>query len=150
MVTPKDNIPETTLEILMTGRCKTVSGKSTLTLNFARNDDGDRFVRIYSNTNNGYFSAEWLALQDVLAILENQQGSPFTAFEMHELFEGKSVNSPSFLTAILLHEKVVKREEGKSRKYIYSGPEALLAKIEKAGTAKAAKTSKKKAARPKS
>jgi hypothetical protein len=149
MVTPKDNIPETTLNILMTGRCKTVSGKSTLTLNFARNDDGDRFVRIYSNTNNGYFSAEWLALQDVLTILENQQGGSFTSLVLHELFEGKSVNSPSFLTAILLHEKVVKREEGKSRKYIYNGPDALLAKLEKAGLAKAAKPVKKKAARRK-
>jgi len=150
MVTPKDNIPETILDILMTGRCKTVTGNSTLTMNFAKNDDGDRFVRIYSNTNNGYFSAEWIALPDILAILENQQGGSFTSYVLHELFEGKSVNSPSFLTAILLHEKVVKREEGKSRKYIYSGPEALLAKIEKAETAKAAKASKKKAVRRKS
>ena len=146
MVTPKDNIPETILDILMTGRCKTVTGNSTLTMNFAKNDDGDRFVRIYSNTNNGYFSAEWIVLPDILAILENQQGGSFTSLVLHELFEGKSVNSPSFLTAILLHEKVVKREEGKSRKYIYSGPEALLAKLEKAELAKASKTTKKKAA----
>ena len=150
MVTPKDNIPETNVDIQMLGRCKTVTGNSTLTFHICKNDDGDRFVRIYSNTNNGYFSAELIALPDILAILENQQGNSFTSLALHELFQGKSVNSPSFLTAILLHEKVVKREEGKSRKYIYNGPEALLAKLKKAELAKAAKTVKKKAARRKS
>jgi len=150
MVTPKDNIQESEIMHLITSKTKTVSGKSTLTVHLGRSLNGDAFIRIYSNTNNGFFSAEWIRVADILTILENQNGGSFTSFIFQQLFEGKSVNSPSFLTAILLHEKVVKLEEGKSRKYIYRGPEALLAKIEKAGTAKAAKTSKKKAARRKS
>ena len=144
MATAKKETPKKTedpsIEIINTEKCKTLSGKSTLTYHLGRGKTDDLLIRIYSNTNEGFFSNEWISLNAILGILEKQGTDlSFTSFLFSGLYRGLSVNTPGFLVAALLNEKVLVLEKGKQRKYLFSSAAALLAKIDKANTAKAAK-----------
>ena len=145
MTTTKKTEPETpSIEIINTAKCKTLSGKSTLTYHIGRNDQTDIFMRIYSNTNEGFFSNEWIPLNDILAILEKQGESSFTSFILQPLFKGQSVNTPAFLVAALLNEKVLRYEKNKVRKYVFDSSAAFLSKIDKLKPVKTSKKSTKK------
>ena len=128
MVIPKDKSQESKMSILATIKCKTMSGRSTLTYHLGKGEADARYIRIFSNTGNGYFSAEWVSLDAILAILEKHGDATFTSRVLEELFRGKSVNTPAFLAAVLLHEKVIAPEVGKSRKYRMRDASSLLAK----------------------
>ncbi len=145
MATAKKETPKKTeepsIEIINTAKCKTLTEKSTLTYHLGRDDKADLFVRIYSNTNEGFFSNEWVSLKDILVILEKQGTvNSFTSFILQPLFNGQSVNTPGFLVAVLLNEKLLEIEKGKQRKYLFSSATALLAKIDKLKPTKTAKT----------
>ena len=143
MIVANKQFQDPSINILITAKCKTLTEKSMLTYHVGRNSEGIIFLSIHSNTNDGFFSREYISLNDILAILEKQgAGNSFTSFLFHDLFEGRSSNSGGFLNAILLNEKVVRLEEGKKRKYVFNSASALLAKIDKA---KARKTVKKAA-----
>ena len=114
MIVANKQFEDPSINILITAKCKTLTEKSTLTYHVSRNDEGEVFVRIHSNTNDGFFSREYISLNDILAILEKQGAdNSFTSFLFHDLFEGRSANSAGFLNAILLNEKVVRLEQGK-------------------------------------
>ncbi len=130
MIQPTNNIPDKAeISIVSTLKTKTVTGKSDLTYHLGKDDDDTPYIRIWQNTGNGYFSNEWLPLDAIIDILEGQKGGSFTSRAFEPLFNGKSVNTPGFLVAALLKDKVVVQEEGKTRKYIYVSADAVLAKI---------------------
>ena len=130
MPTRKPKLTDTTINIITNAKCKTLSGNSMLTYHLGRDEMQNVFLRVHSNTNNGFFSNEWVGLEDILAILEKQSGS-FTSIIFYDLFSGLSVNTPAFLVAVLLNEKLIKFEIGKRRKYLYATPDALYARIKK-------------------
>ncbi len=127
----KDKQEDQSIEILIRGTCKTVTSKSNLSYQVGRNDKADIFIRIYSNTNSGAFSDEWIALKVILLTSENQGGSSFTSYVFKPLFEGLSANGPAFICAILIDLKILQFEEGQQRKYVFNSPAALLAKLDK-------------------
>jgi hypothetical protein len=143
MIQPTKDIPETSqIEIVATLKTKTVSGKSDLTYHLGKSPDANAHVRIWVNSSNGFFSNEWVSLADIIDLLEKQAGDSFTSFVFEELFSGKSVNTPGFLVAALLHQGVLSLEVGKKRKYVYVSADKLLTKIH---DAKPRKTIKKAA-----
>lgn len=140
MIIANKQFEDPSINIVTTAKCKTLSGKSTLTYHLGLDIKQNAFLRVHSNTNNGFFSNEWVALDDILAILEKQT-NPFTSIIFYDLFTGLSVNTPAFFSAVLLNEKVLEFAVGKRRKYVYSSGSVatLLERINKLGTAKASK-----------
>jgi hypothetical protein len=148
MIRPTKYAPEKSeIAIVATLKTKTVSQKSDLTYHLGKDDDSNAYLRIYVNTGNGFFSNEWIPLASIIEILEQQSGGSFTSFVFDPLFKGKSVNTPAFLVAALLNEKVVAFDQGKKRKYVYVSAEKLLAKIDKASPRKTVKKAARKTAR---
>jgi hypothetical protein len=148
MIQPTKGIPETSdIEIAATLKTKTVSGKSDLTYHLGKSPDANAHVRIWVNSSNGFFSNEWVSLADIIDLLEKQAGDSFTSFVFEELFSGKSVNTPGFLVAALLHQCVLSLDVGKKRKYVYVSADKLLTKINEAKPRKTVKKAARKASR---
>ncbi|MCK4999515.1 MAG: hypothetical protein KAS23_08265 [Anaerohalosphaera sp.] len=137
---PKKKIEEPALKITSTSKCQTISGKSTLTYNVGI-DDEDRFcIRIFSNTGGGFFSNEWVPLEHITAILKDVPvDHPVTSMDLFPLFKGKSVNTPGYLMAVLLNEKLLSPFKDTKRQFVYTGAETLKAKLSKHKTSRKSK-----------
>ena len=123
------------MRVLKTATCKTLSGKSTLTYQVGVQDDESVHVRISKNTGGGFFSQEWISLIDIRSVLdEKPEGTPVTSFILQPLFRGKSVNTPAFLLAALVHEKLLRPMKGKKRNHEPVDPEEFTAMVEKMTT----------------
>ena len=97
------------MRVLKTATCKTLSGKSTLTYQIAISPESVVHLRISKNSGAGFFSDEWIALDDILDTLKKlRKDTPITAYYLSELFQGKSVNTPSFLLSVLKQLKIVR------------------------------------------
>ena len=134
------------MRVLSTGTCETLSGSSKLTYHIGCMPDGEIYLRVHGNTGGGFFSQEWISLQDILTALKNRpDGRPITSILLNPLFRGKSANTPGFLMAVLLHEKVVRSMQGKLRRHELMDPSVFTAKVDKLlsgaeGKARPAKT----------
>ena len=122
---------EPPVNIIQTSKCQTVSNKSTLTYNIAVDDENNIFMRILGNTGGGYFSNEWISLDNVIAVLSEVTGEHITSIDLIPLFKGKSVNTPGYLLAVLVKEGLLASIEDKKRKYQFVGAEKLTARISK-------------------
>ncbi|PCI58793.1 MAG: hypothetical protein COB35_12965 [Gammaproteobacteria bacterium] len=78
--------------------------KETLTYNIG-NIDGDFYFRITDNIGGGYFSNEWLNLNDIAEHLPND--TPFNASALAPLFKSKSTNNAGFMAAALKAESLL-------------------------------------------
>ena len=154
-MTKSDELDDT-MRVLSTGTCDTLSGFSKLTYHIGSLPDGEIHIRVHSNTGGGFFSQEWIAFQDILTALKKRpDGKPITSILLNPLFRGKSVNTPAFLLAVLLHERLVRSMQGKLRRHELMDSSAFKAKVDKllapGGQAKgksARNAPKKKAASP--
>jgi hypothetical protein len=62
---------------------------------------------------------------------EKPEGTPVTSFILQPLFHGKSVNTPAFLLAALVHEKLLRPMKGKKRNHEPVDSDEFTAKVEK-------------------
>ena len=144
-MTKSDELDDT-MRVLSTGTCETLSGSSKLTYHIGSMPDGEIYLRVHSNTGGGFFSQEWVALRDILTVLKKRpDGKPITSILLYSLFRGKSENTPGFMMAVLLHEKVVRSMQGKLRRHELMDTSAFKAKVDKLlsgaeGKAKPART----------
>ena len=128
----KAKLEEPALTMLQTSKCQTLSGKSTLTCHVGADDKGHVYIRIHSNTGGGHFSNEWIPVERITTILSKlPSDQPITSLHLFPLFTRQSVNTPGFLLALLLNEKVLEPFQGKKRQYSYAGTDVFLAKINK-------------------
>ena len=116
------------MQIIKKGKCPSLSNKSTLTYEIGRDESGAIQIRITSNTDGGFYSGEWLALQDIEAALAKAPDS-ITSIALFKLFKGKSVNSPAFHFAVLRHEGVVRAVKGRQRKHELADVEGFRERI---------------------
>ena len=130
-MTKSDELDDT-MRVLSTGTCETLSGSSKLTYHIGCMPDGEIYLRVHSNTGGGFFSQEWISLRDILTALKKRpDGKPITSILLNPLFRGKSANTPGFMMAVLLHEKVVRSMQGKLRRHELMDPSAFTEKVEK-------------------
>lgn len=149
MIQPTKDIPETSdIEIVSTRKTKTISGKSNLTYHVGKDEEANQYIRIWVNSGNGYFSNEWIPVTNVIGILEKHEAESATSIIFSNLFSGKSVNTPSFLSAALLDSGLLKLAEGTKRKFVYTGAELNVDKVSPRKTVKkAARKSTRKASK---
>ena len=99
---------ETSIRILKTASCSSMSGKSRLTYQVAHSDESGILFRVSDNSGTGFFSQEWVSLRAILqALTKAQSAKSITSFHLHPLFQGKSINTPAFLLAALKNEGVL-------------------------------------------
>ena len=127
------------------------------TYHIGRDPDGAIHFLVSANSGGGFFNPEWVALEDIRKVLEKiPEDQPITAVALYPLFRGKSVNTPAFLLAVLIHEKLVTTMKGKRLRHVLAG--AFAERVEQlvaaAGSSKGAtkrtparKTAKKAPAR---
>jgi len=128
---PTDELDDS-MRVLSTGTCETLSGSSKLTYHIGCMPDGEIYVRVIGNTGGGFFSQEWITLQDILTALKKRpDGKPITSILLNPLFRGKSANTPGFLLAVLLHEKVIRSMQGKLRRHELMDPSVFTDKVRK-------------------
>ncbi len=96
------------MKVLKTATCKTLSGKSTLTYQIGCTPDSVVHLRIAKNTGGGFFSDEWISLDDILRVLKKRSvDSPIMSHFLTPLLKGKSVNTSAFVLAALSHLKLL-------------------------------------------
>ena len=119
------------ISVVKTGTCETLSGNSKLTYHIGRDPDNEIHVRIHKNTGNGFFSQEWVSLKDIEKVFAKvPSGKPVTAIALNGLFKGKSVNTPGFLLAVLVHEKLLMPMPGKKRSHEAVDPGEFREKVD--------------------
>ena len=123
MVKPSDNPATPEIEITATRKTTAISKASDLTYHIGQDEQANQYIRIWVNSGNGYFSNEWIPVTEIIEILEKQNSEPFTSIVFSDLFIGKSVNTPSFLSSTLLDAGTLKLAEGAKRKFVYTGAE---------------------------
>ena len=129
-----------TIKILKNDTCPSISGKSTLKYQISADDDDAVLLRITGSSGGGFFSNEWIAFEKIQALLDaHPADKPITSIILYPLFRGKSVNTPSFLLAALVHEKVLMPMKGKQRCHEVGDMTIFAEKIAKLTSTKAAK-----------
>jgi hypothetical protein len=130
-MTKSDELDDS-MRVLSTGTCDTLSGSSKLTYHIGSMPDGEIYIRVHSNTGGGFFSQEWISLRDILQALKKcPDGKPITSVLLMPLYRGRSANTPGFMMAVLLHEKLVRSMQGKLRRHELGDPSVFTAKVEK-------------------
>ena len=130
-MTKSDELDDS-MRVLSTGTCDTLSGSSKLTYHIGSMPDGEIYLRVHGNTGGGFFSQEWISLSDILQALKKRpEGKPITSILLNPLLRGRSANTPGFLMAVLLHEKVVRSMQGKLRRHELADPSVFTEKVEK-------------------
>ena len=117
------------IHILKTGKCPSLSGKSTLTYHIGQKEK-DVYLCLSENSKPGVLSREWISLQKMETLLAAEE-HVFTSrsSSLHTLYKGHSINSGGFMLAVLLQEGLVGYAEGKSRKYCRCDSKGFYAAI---------------------
>jgi hypothetical protein len=110
--------------------CQTLTGSSRLTYDIGKEPEGGIHLRISKNSGGGFFSTEWVALQDIQdALAKNTKGKGITSMLLSPLFRGKSANTPGFLLAVLVHERILRPMPGKLRRHEFVDTSAFTEKV---------------------
>ena len=132
------------MRVLKTATCKTLSGKSTLTYQIGAMPDSTVHLRISKNSGGGYFSDEWVSLDDILRVLKDRpRESPVMSHFLTRILKGKSANTSGFILAVLTHLKLSRPLPKKKRVHELLDPGPFLNQVEKlmaSGKAKAKET----------
>jgi hypothetical protein len=137
-MTKQEDPLDESMTVVRTGTCDTLTKKSRLTYQVGSLPDGEVYIRIHKNSGNGFFSQEWISLADIRKVLSKiPVGKPVTAIMLNDLFTGKSVNTPGFLLAVLVHEKLLIPMQGKKRSHEPCDPEKIMEWTNQLGTGKA-------------
>ncbi|RCV91611.1 hypothetical protein [Billgrantia montanilacus] len=115
--TPEDQqaaSPVSTIRIFKKATCSKLSprGNGELTYHLGyRDEDGQVLLRVTGNASSGYFSQEWIALEDIEALMTAENGHGFKAILFKPLYQQKGANNHGFLGAALKAEGIVEVDE---------------------------------------
>ena len=122
----------TDMTVLKTSTCKTLSGKSTLTYQLGCTSDSAIHLRISKYSGGGFFSDEWIAVDDMLRVLKDRpKESPVMSHFLTPLLKGKSSNTSGFIIAVLSHLKLIRPLPKKKRLHELLDAKPFLDQMEK-------------------
>ena len=117
------------IRILKVRTCPNLSDSATLGYMLGCTPESKIQLRIHSNSGSGYFSREWVSLDAIFRALDKcPKDKPLNAFWLGPLLVGKSINTPSFLMAVLLAEGLVKKAD---RNYERLNPTGFIGEVNK-------------------
>ena len=117
--------------VLKTARCPSLSGRSELTYQLGRGEDGQLYVRVTANSAPGRFSDAWTSVARIFDLfdLHCPGNAPVTSGTIAGLFEGRSENTPGFALAALKAEGLVAASESSKRGYDRLGGASLAGRL---------------------
>jgi len=102
--------PDSQYKTVLVGQAQTLSAKSKSLIGFElalNTEDKCRYLRMAANSNGGLFSKEWVSLDEVFALLEQQDlDKPFKSSIFKAVIKGGSANNVSFLSAVFRSEEL--------------------------------------------
>lgn len=107
--------------VIHSGEAEKISphSKGVLTFDLGRdNETGNLALRLTANGEGGLFSREWIALDPIHAVLEQQKES-FPSRVFRPLFGQGSTNNAAFLAAILRSPDICLTEADSSRIFLH-------------------------------
>ena len=120
------------VRILKAGTCPSLSGKSTLTYHIGCNTESDILLRVVANTGGGFFSKEWVSLNAIFQAMDKKAvDKPIVSLLLYPLFQGKSLNTPAFLLAVLRQEGLVHQLQDQPKHYERLPSDSFMAEIQK-------------------
>ena len=90
--------------IVLSGKGKKLSPKTDnhVFFDLAKHDeDGELYLRLSGNEGGGLHSKEWVLLQPIIKILQEQGEKPFKSTVLKSVFTSSSANNSGFLAGIL-------------------------------------------------
>jgi len=132
---PAAAIPsEPLIRILKSGTCPNLSESAKLGYHIGCTADSRIQLSVHSNSGKGFFSREWVSLDAIFKAIDKcPKDKPLNSFWLGPLYAGKSVNTPSFLMAVLLAEGLVKKVERNYEKVSHAGFVSEVNKLIEAG-----------------
>ncbi|MEH6583496.1 MAG: hypothetical protein V7754_16285 [Halioglobus sp.] len=110
--------PETPIQVIKEANCKSLEGSATLTYLVGTDESAAIHFKISGNTGGGYWSAEWIGFDQIQAAFKAWgTDSPITSMALRPLFKGKSVNTPSFMLAVLSAEGLLEPMPKRKRRF---------------------------------
>lgn len=118
------------ITVLKKEMTKSVTGKSHIHYEIGNDLNSVMYIRVITNTGGGYFSNEWVSFAAIYKELDNQGNKPLTSSLLSSLYAGKSVNTPAFLLAAMLHEGLIIPHPERARCYAKSDPTEFIKGIQ--------------------
>jgi hypothetical protein len=128
-VIPNLDVPD--IRVAKIATADSLSGLSQLEyhLGYLADNKDSIYFRLWKNSGNGKFSADWYALADVEKVLAKVPAeAPFTADALIPMFQGRSVNNRYFSIACLLGAGFLART---TSGYIRNTPVALWEELQR-------------------
>lgn len=99
-----DNPVDHFTNIVLEGKAKKLSPKTQNHVFYelsVHDDLNTLFLRLSGNEGGGLHSKEWVAFEDVVAVLNEQDEKPFKSTVFKSVFKGGSANNAGFMAAAL-------------------------------------------------
>jgi hypothetical protein len=123
--------------------CPGLSGTNTISYEVGLKQDQSRWLRLTKSSGGGFLTNDWISMAAITKTLK-QSPPPFTSYVLHKLFAGKSINSRSFLMAVLKQEGFVKPDEKKQQAFVIDDLDAGSGKLKNPLAKDASSAAKKK------
>ena len=99
-----DNPVDHFTNIVLEGKAKKLSPKTQNHVFYelsVHDDLNTLFLRLSGNEGGGLHSKEWVAFEDIVAVLNEQDDKPFKSTVFKSVFKGGSANNAGFMAAAL-------------------------------------------------
>ncbi len=91
------------IQVVRSGSCQSLSERSTINYDIGSQGDS-QYIRLSGNSGSGLYCKEWVSIAAIKQLLS---GTPsITSKALQPLFLGRSTNSPGFLLATIVNEKL--------------------------------------------
>jgi hypothetical protein len=102
------------IEVIWTGTCESLSGRSDLTFAIGRHtEDGTLHLAITGNSGGGMWCKDWCSASDIQDAVLGESG--LTAKSFHPLHAGRSINTGGFILAALKELGLIRANEANTR-----------------------------------
>jgi hypothetical protein len=102
------------IEVICTGTCESLSGRSDLTFVIGRHtEDGTLHLAITGNSGGGMWCKDWCSASDIQDVVLGE--GDLTAKSFHQLHAGRSINTGGFILAALRELGLIGANEENTR-----------------------------------
>ncbi len=123
--------PNNPIRIIKEATCKSLEGSATLHYLVGTNEAREIQLKIDQNSGGGFFSNEWISFTAIQqAFTDWPADTPINSMALRPLFKGKSVNTPSFMLAVLTAERLLEPMPNRKRVHRATDPAAFLASLD--------------------
>jgi hypothetical protein len=116
------------MKVLKKSTCPNLSGNGTICYEVGIEKDRSLWIRLIKSSGGGF---HWTKPVPMAAIKEQLEKAkqPFTSYALHGQFAGKSVNTASFLAAVLRAEELIRPDTEKRLSFVCDDLETVEKKL---------------------